>query len=124
MQPMPNGTHDRLVPATSKPASDDMDLQIIREKIIKLRRDCGCSMGGIFLVASFILSLGYLGIIRGFSFRAVLIALGFVFVSAIIGKSIGIGIARIRLSMLCKSLHKQATRITIWQHARSGSIDS
>jgi hypothetical protein len=69
--------------------------------------ECGCSMGGAFLVAS----LGVLvyGVLSGQLSRTdlagtILEGAAFVFAAGIVGKLVGIGIARIRLQRMYREL--------------------
>lgn len=73
------------------------------------RNECGCSMGGAFMV----ISLGLLitrFLLDGIGKGNVLIGLFwgtlFVFSASLIGKLIGIGVARIRLALLYRHLHR------------------
>ena len=83
------------------------------EKAKKLKRDCGCSMGALFLVGStFIVAVLPLVVsavrergsvakyARLYSAIAVLIL-------TVIGKLTGLAIARIRLALVCKLLVKK-----------------
>jgi len=105
-----NATCARFVSPSSDLGSDENEIRICREKIFKYRHECGCSTGGVFLVTAFILSVGYFVIMRRWSIPAILAALGFIFVSAIIGKFTGIGIARIKLLLLIRSLREKVNR--------------
>jgi hypothetical protein len=78
------------------------------ERIQQLREECGCSMGAKFMISSF----AFLGIFFLFfaelTFPNVLIdivfGLLFVFIASAVGKIIGIGLAKLRLAGLYRSL--------------------
>lgn len=72
------------------------------------RNDCGCSMGGAFLLGALVL-LGFHGFLfQGFErvgwLPEVLWGIAFIFCAGVVGKLIGIGIARIRLALLHRQL--------------------
>jgi VIT1/CCC1 family predicted Fe2+/Mn2+ transporter len=72
------------------------------------RNECGCSMGGAFLLGSLGLLILYAFLFEGFAgsnvLNGVLRASAFVFGAAVAGKLTGIGIARIRLALLYRQL--------------------
>lgn len=76
----------------------------LRSRIASLASECGCAMGGIFLVASaagaaaYVLATGRPGLGSG------LAALGVVGASSAAGKLTGIAIARLRLLRLRRLL--------------------
>ena len=72
------------------------------------RNACGCAMGGVFLVGAVVLL-----IIDGLFFHVIggrhwamvaLLGAGFAFGAGILGKLIGIGIARVRLALVHREL--------------------
>jgi len=78
------------------------------DRVKKYSNECGCSMGAKFLMASIGIFLiyffhsndcGIANLLKEFLFGML-----FIFTSSIIGKLIGIGIARIRLARLSKYL--------------------
>lgn len=88
---------------------------LLTEKIRKYRNECGCSMGGKFLVASIIGGTFYFVVVgagkQGSIFWNGLTCLLFIFISAGLGKLTGIGIARLRLSILLRSYKNRRRRI-------------
>ena len=74
----------------------------------RLRNECGCAMSGAFLVGAIgLLIVHYLffrDIIRVSLPGEVLAAVAFVFGAGLIGKAVGIGIARARLVLLYRHL--------------------
>lgn len=72
------------------------------------RNDCGCTMGGIFVVGTLALLILYGLVFRGFDVQHWLLdmisAAACLLGAALIGKMIGIGLARIRLMLLGRDL--------------------
>ena len=83
-------------------------LQPYVEKAKAYRNECGCVMGGVFFIGAF----GLLIIDGLFSHQitdggwvaATLRGAAFVFVASLLGKAIGIGIARLRLALTYREL--------------------
>ena len=78
-------------------------------KVKQYSSECGCSLGGKFLVAAlalcvvrfvFFTPVGFSNLLRQF-FLAIL----FIFLSSIVGKFTGIGLAKIRLAGLYRHLN-------------------
>lgn len=90
------------------PLLNEKDILIYQRKIDKYRKDCGCALGGVFLVTATLLYTVYVITSRSYNLHAVLVGFGVVFASAVSGKLIGIGIARIKLIFLCKLIEKHA----------------
>ena len=86
----------------------DMDPLIYQDKMSKYRDDCGCALGGVFLIVSFVCYGGYVVSLHIYTFRSLFIGIAVVFASAISGKMIGIAIARVRLKMLQKHVLRLA----------------
>lgn len=90
--------------------NESEERKVLTTKIKKYRNECGCAMGGRFLVASIIVTIIYFAILGdgGRSLpREVLISLIFVFFFSLIGKLVGIGIARWKLAALLRSTYKK-----------------
>jgi hypothetical protein len=72
------------------------------------RNDCGCAMGGVFLVGAVVLLIidgVFFHVIGGRHWVTVaLLGAGFAFGAGILGKLIGIGIARLRLGLVYREL--------------------
>lgn len=70
--------------------------------------ECGCSMGGAFLVVSLALVILYVFLFNKLDkanlIADVVLGTAFVFIAGIVGKLAGIFIARIRLAMLYRHL--------------------
>jgi hypothetical protein len=78
------------------------------EKAKSYRNECGCAMGGGFLIAAIAVVLLHRIAFHpsrgGHLLMSILQEIAFVFVACILGKAIGIGIARIRLSLLYRKI--------------------
>ncbi|HEY5748741.1 MAG TPA: hypothetical protein VIU12_21875 [Chryseolinea sp.] len=79
---------------------------------------CGCSSGGIFLVAA---TLGYVPywIFVNPSLKALVYGLFFVFVTSLFGKLVGITVARVKLFILYKTLLKKQHYVNLHEMGRS-----
>ena len=90
---------------------DEINRVRCAEKIKKYSTECGCSMGAAFLFAAGGISVYWLFIHIGwkniglfqFAWQGAL----FIFFSALVGKGLGIGIARVKLLILYYSLSKK-----------------
>ena len=89
----------------------EAELRPLLDRAARYRRDCGCPVGAAFLVASLAVAVAFVarapagGI--GALLTQVVVALLFVFVAGVVGKLLGIAVARIRLALLCRSLAKR-----------------
>ncbi len=83
------------------------------EKAKQYSTECGCAMGARFLAAAFGIFLIYFISVHNYGFVNILKQWGlgmlFIFVSSILGKFIGIALARIRLELL---YHQLLTRFS------------
>ena len=75
------------------------------------RNECGCAMGGAFIAVTLTALILYGLVYRGFSWDHWLIdlvsATACLFGASILGKMLGIGLARIRLILLGRELHRR-----------------
>jgi hypothetical protein len=78
------------------------------EKAKAYRNECGCVMGGVFFVGALALlvldGLFSHQITNGSFVGATLRAAAFVFVASLLGKAVGVGIARTRLALTYREL--------------------
>jgi hypothetical protein len=78
------------------------------EKAKSYRNECGCAMGGIFLIGALALlildGLSFHGISGGGWLARALCGSAFVFGASILGKAIGIGVARMRLALVYRKV--------------------
>ena len=86
----------------------EQELLTYQLRINKYRRECGCGIGGVFLVVGASLFTMYAVVTHFYWLRAFPIGLGMTFASAMLGKTIGIGIARTKLIFLQRFLRKRA----------------
>ncbi len=79
------------------------------DRVKAYKNECGCSMSGAFLVGSFGLVILYGLLFNGFEGRYLITnalqGTAFVFGAGIAGKLTGIGVARVRLTLLYRHLH-------------------
>jgi hypothetical protein len=94
----------------SIPNDDETKIRYV-EKIKKYRNECGCSWGANFLMASLGGIIMYLIFYFDWQnvnpFKLILTVALPIFISSGIGKMIGIGLAKIKLQLLYKSLINQ-----------------
>jgi hypothetical protein len=83
---------------------DDPRRGEFRARIAALANDCGCTMGGIFLVAATVLAIGYFVLGGRLGIGQIAIAIGFALLASFVGKGVGLGIARLRLLWLRRAL--------------------
>ena len=78
------------------------------KRLEKYQHDCGCGMGAAFFIASIVLYLSYLLLMPGATgigiVHGTVIGVITAFASSLSGKLLGVGIARIRLTLLIRSL--------------------
>lgn len=91
---------------------DELDKAYYAARVKKYSSACGCGTGSVFLfvsLAAFIFFV-FTGQILKYAHPLTVITMGllFVFLSAALGKLLGIGTARIRLLILYYSLSKKA----------------
>jgi hypothetical protein len=88
--------------------NDREEIFLYMDKVKKYSSECGCSMGAKFLMVSIGIFLIYFFRSNDFGvanlLKEFLLGILFIFTSSIIGKLIGIGIARLRLVLLSKYL--------------------
>jgi hypothetical protein len=94
---------DARVPAAQRPERDP-GIAELRSRVASLASDCGCSMGGIFLAAALTGAAIYFLIAGGLGLSSGLLALAFVFAASVIGKLVGLAVARIRMLRLRRML--------------------
>jgi hypothetical protein len=89
--------------------SDQRDaLRSYVQRAKALRNECGCAMGGAFLIGSIGLLILYHLFLRDIGRMSLLtealVGAVFVFGAGMIGKAVGVGIARVRLAVLYRGL--------------------
>lgn len=83
----------------------------IRTRIAKLANECGCNLGGVFFAAAMAAAVIYFLIAEGVGLGSVLVAAGLVFVTSIVGKFVGLYLARIRLLLLRRVLRARLASV-------------
>lgn len=89
--------------ATTLPPGDPRRAES-RARIATLAGECGCTLGGVFLAVAFLLAVAYFGAGGRLAPGPVLLALGLVLAATLLGKLVGLGVARLRLLALRRSL--------------------
>ena len=84
--------------------ADDPAHRRARDRARSYAQDCGCSMGGIFMAAAIAVAVLQWIVSPGLEPVRALYALGFVMAAAVAGKAAGLTLARLRLSLLQRSL--------------------
>jgi hypothetical protein len=88
----------RLLPDT------DPGKATARASIARLGSECGCAMGGAFLIAAFLIAAAYAVFFGDLGVRLVLLGVVFVFVTSMLGKLTGVLIAVARLAVIRRRL--------------------
>jgi hypothetical protein len=81
-------------------AVEDTAAEHFRSPVGVLANECGCAMGGAFLVATAVIVATYLFPFGHFTATAVVVATAVTFASAMAGKAVGISVACVRLLLL------------------------
>lgn len=94
-------------------SKENIDKTYYLEKIKKYSNECGCFLSAIFLIAAIIAFSFYIFLVLDWSQLSILklslSGLAFMLLSAFAGKVIGVGLARIKLKLLCNvSIHKSS----------------
>jgi hypothetical protein len=75
-----------------------------RADIARLGNECGCAVGGVFLIVASLLVGAYAMLVGAFGARLVVPAIVFVFVASMLGKLTGVLIAVARLNLIRRRL--------------------
>ena len=84
-----------------------------RRLIAALADECGCTMGGIFLVAATVVAIGWFAVNGGFAIGSAVIAAILVFAASLVGKALGLGMARVRLLRVRSELAARLASVPI-----------
>ena len=76
----------------------------LRSRIAILSDECGCRMSGVFLLGAAGLAVAYLLAVRELSPGSALLAFAFVFAMGLLGKLVGLSVARLRLLAVRRSV--------------------
>jgi VIT1/CCC1 family predicted Fe2+/Mn2+ transporter len=86
---------------------DDPEREALQAQAARYGRACGCSVGGLFLVASALLVVAYFAAVGELGVRSGLAGLAFVLVATIVGKLVGISLATLRLRLFRRSIDRK-----------------
>jgi hypothetical protein len=86
----------------------DPQVSAVRREAARLRDECGCAMGGVFLWAALLVGTPVLLIARGPSPLTFLVAAIAVLAAAALGKVVGVGVAGLRLLVLVRRVEATA----------------
>ena len=100
---------NRTLSLISELQSEQESFKDYRSKALKYYHECGCSTGGFFLLAAFLCSIGY-WIFVSITFQVFVKSFILIFIISVIGKLLGISVARIRLLLLYSSLRKKLSK--------------
>jgi hypothetical protein len=104
------GLAERVDALAVRLPDDDPQKGELRKLVASRAGECGCSMGGAFLLGASVIAGVYFAVGGGLNPSSALKALGGVFCVSLIGKAVGIGIARVRLLSLRRTL---ATKLAL-----------
>jgi hypothetical protein len=102
-----SATIDELVTQLALKPSERADVQT---RMARYNRDCGCAMGGAFMVAALLTSAVYIVVTARFAIGVIGAGIGFVVVCSLLGKAFGLVVASVRLGLLRRSLARRARR--------------
>lgn len=85
-------------------AVDDPQREVFQRRAIAYHRDCGCAMGGAFMVVTAALVVLDVLFVHRFSLEHALVGTAAVFVAAALGKAFGLGLAAMRLVVLRRTI--------------------
>jgi len=95
----------RIENALSTWSGDEQQKFAYFNKAKELNNECGCSWGGLFLVAAMIVFAAYLLLTPQLEpLRTLMFGSLFIFGTAILGKLLGLGVARVRLFLLYQTV--------------------
>ena len=77
----------------------------------RYNRECGCSLGGVFMVVAFLAAISYIVVTADFSIGAAGTGIAVVLVASLLGKALGLAVASVRLEMLRRSLSRRVRRL-------------
>ena len=86
----------------------------VQGRVARYNRDCGCAVGGVFMVAALlavIAYLAYLAVDASFAIAVVGAGIAFVFLCSLLGKAVGLAVASLRLELLRRSLSRRSRRL-------------
>ena len=82
----------------------------VQARMARYNRECGCSLGGVSMVAAFLTVFVYIAVTADLSIGVVGAGIAFVVASSLLGKALGLIVASVRLELLLHSLSRRARR--------------
>jgi len=83
----------------------------VQARMTRYNRECGCAMGGAFMVAALLAVLLYIAVTAAFAIGVIGAGIAFVLISSLLGKVLGLTVASVRLELLRRSLSRRVRRI-------------
>jgi hypothetical protein len=99
---------DQLVGQLALESSERSDVQA---RTARYNRECGCSLGGLFMVAALLAAVAFIVVTADFSIGVAGAGIAFVIVTSLLGKVLGLVVASVRLGMLRRSLLRRVRRV-------------
>jgi hypothetical protein len=115
----------RLFMARASAAIDELAAQLALEpseradvdvRVARYNRECGCALGGVFMVAAFVAVFAYIAVTGALTIGVFGASIAFVLVSSLLGKVLGLAVASVRLELLRRSLSRRARRLQEESH--------
>lgn len=91
-------------------ALDPSERASVQTRMARYNRECGCSLGGVSMVAALLTVLVYIAVTADFSIGVVGSGIAFVVASSLLGKALGLVVASVRLELLLHSLSRRTRR--------------
>jgi hypothetical protein len=88
----------------------------VQVRMARYNRECGCALGGVFMVAALLTVLVYIVVTASLSIGVFGIGIAFVLVSSLTGKVLGLVMASVRLELLRRTLSRRARRLRRESH--------
>lgn len=82
----------------------------VQGRVARYNRDCGCALGGVFMVASLLSVVAYVAATGSLAPGVAGAGVAFVIVCSMLGKAAGLALASVRLELLRRSLSRRARR--------------
>ncbi len=98
---------DEVVALVDRLPIDPIEAARLRDKAVGLANECGCELSGFALVAALVLSGIYLAASGNVGVAPVAALFVGTLAAGMLGKAIGIAVARLRLRLLGRSLQRQ-----------------
>ncbi len=80
----------------------------VQGRVARYNRDCGCTLGGVFMVASLLAVIAYIAVTGSLALGVAGAGVALVIVCSVLGKAAGLALASVRLELLRRSLSRRA----------------